>query len=406
MDNENNKDIKDVSWQQVTNDCSMFSAQAEIKFRNKKFEAKVKKIMKFAIFILIAALSGGVTAAFIIDIKYSDALYPHLPFVINQVTAIRNSDTTRSPLSRVADIVEPALVGVSINEAGFSGGAGQNSICGIVFDSAGYIVTDYHDIEGYKSVYVKLPNKPKVVQAAVIGSNPIADLAVIKVSLQGLQTANFGDSSKLQAGDTVLAVGNASGANEGVMTAGIVCSTNKKYPIGKNKYKLIQTDAKITAENGGGFLCNEDGQVIAINLRKNNGYEVQQYQDDTAYGLAINEARDIIKTIMDSNKISTNSNPNIVAPKVDFGIQVGNNDSQDKNSIKGVYVKELIPGGSAYKAGIKLLDIIIELDKEKVTSSDDFFNILSKHKPGDTISCKVLRDGRQIQLSVVLDEAK
>ncbi|MDP4178494.1 MAG: S1C family serine protease [Bacillota bacterium] len=401
---DDDKQIKNVSLEQSTDDYNLFSSQAEIKFRNRKFETKIKNIMKVVIFILIASISGGITATIIIDIKYSNILYSHFPFVISQVTTIRNSDNTRSTIGRVADIVQPALVGISDKEENFNSNTLESNSCGVVFDSRGYILTSYDGVKDFSNIYVKFPNKPKVIKAIVVGTNPYADIAILKVSLQGLQTISFGDSSKVRMGDTVLALGNSCGTSEGIITSGIVSATDKTLND-KNSYKIILTDAAITSENYGGFLCNEEGNVIAINLKKYNT-SLQFNSDEIEGALAINEAQDLIKKIMDNNNISMNSNPNIVLPKVDFGVEVCNSDLNDKNSIKGIYVKEVHLASSASKAGIKVLDIIIELDKQKIASTDDFYNILSKHKPGDVIPCKVLREGKVIELNVSLYEAK
>ncbi|MBI6872952.1 S1C family serine protease [Clostridium aciditolerans] len=390
MDENRFDSVKDVKWKNVSD------GKGEIKFTNRRTKAKLKGLFKGVAFILIAAVSGGVSGAYIVNKKYSNKAYTPINQSLieskDEDAKTKAVDLPKTNITKVAETVSPAVVGISNKAEGYFGVQDVGSGSGIIFDPNGYIVTNNHVIEGATKITVKL-SSGKTLPATLIGTDPRSDLAVIKVDAQNLPVAKFGDSSKVKVGDIAIAIGNPLGEEfSGSVTAGIISALNRKIQYGGAIYKVLQTDAAINPGNSGGPLCNETGEVIGINSLK---IGAEANAEGMGFAIGINEAKDIIKSLMDYGKVSRPS----------LGIY-GQGVVSEKNNIQGVYIREVVQGSGASVAGIKPTDIIIELDKKKITKVEDLSDVLDKHKVGDTIQCKIWRNGKTIEVNITLSDVK
>lgn len=390
MDDSKFDEIKDVKWHSIN------SEEGKIKFTNRKNRTKLINFIKGITFVLIASVSGGISGAYIIDKKYSNKNYtPSNQSLIQpkeEGAQTKTADIPKNSITKVAETVGPAVVGISNKAEGFFGLQDVGSGSGIIFDPNGYIVTNNHVIEGAAKVTIKL-SSGKILNASVVGADPRSDLAVIKVDAQNLPTAKFGDSSKVKVGDVAIAIGNPLGEEfAGSVTAGIVSALNRRIQYGGTIYKVLQTDAAINPGNSGGPLCNEAGEIIAINSLKMGA---EQNAEGMGFAISINEAKSIIKSLMDYGKVTRPS----------LGIY-GQDVISEKNNIQGVYVREVVIGSGADVAGIKPTDIILELDKKKITKFENLADVLDKHKIGDIVICKIWRSGKTIDVNITLSEVK
>jgi len=186
-----------------------------------------------------------------------------------------------------------------------------------------------------------------------------------------------------------IAIGNPLGEEfAGTVTAGIVSAINRKIQYGGALYKLIQTDAAINPGNSGGALCNDAGEIIGINSLKEKA-------EGIGFAISINEAKDIIKSLMDYGKVS----------RPYLGV-AGKTISSEQTGVSGVYVAEVVQGSGAAAAGIKPTDIIVELDGKKVTKFEDLADILDTHKVGDTVKAKIIRNSKYKEGNIILSEMK
>lgn len=390
MDENRFDSVKDVKWKNVSD------GKGEIKFTNRRTKSKLKGLFKGVAFILIAAVSGGVSGAYVVNKKYSNKAYTPINQSLvepkEESSKINTADISKNAITKVAEVVSPAVVGISNKAEGFFGLQDAGSGSGIIFDPSGYIVTNNHVIEGATKVTIKL-SSGKILNATLVGADPRSDLAVIKVDAQNLPVAKFGDSSKVKVGDIAIAIGNPLGEEfSGSVTAGIISALNRKIQYGGAIYKVLQTDAAINPGNSGGPLCNEAGEVIGINSLK---IGAEANAEGMGFAIGINEAKGIIKSLMDYGKVSRPS----------LGIY-GQGVVSEKNNIQGVYIREVVQGSGAAAAGIKPTDIIVELDKKKVTKVEDLSDVLDKHKVGDTIQCKIWRNGKTIEVNITLSDMK
>lgn len=383
---DNNDKVKDVAWESVEDrQCG------EIKFRKQK--SRVRGIFKLIALVVIAAISGSVSSIYIVNKRYSEIININENNLNNKNT-ISNTEIQSNAIGRVAEVVGPAVVGITKSTKGTLNGVNKSTGSGIILDPNGYIVTNYHVIEGADQINVKLANSVKSLKAKFIGSDSTSDLAVIKIEAKNLPTAKFGDSSKVRVGDIAIAIGNPIGEEfAGSVTAGIISALNRKIQYGGSVYKVLQTDAAINPGNSGGALCNAIGEVIGINSLKLGG-SIQQNIEGIGFAIASNEASDIVEQIMKYGRVAR--------PRI--GIYGRDAISEKNDNIKGVYVQEVIKSSGADVAGIRPTDIIIELDGKKITSFQELLAITEKHKIGDVVKCKIWRNGNTIDVTITLSD--
>jgi serine protease Do len=269
---------------------------------------------------------------------------------------------------------------------------------GIIISPDGYIVTNNHVVDGAVNVKVTL-NDRRVLDAKVIGTDKLTDLAVIKVDAHNLPALPWGDSSTLKPGQTVLAFGSPFGYFQDSVTRGIVSAVNRENPYRDDARKpggYIQTDAAINPGNSGGALVNSHGELVGINT-----FIISDSGSFAGAGFAI--PSDLAKTVADQL---------IAHGAVHHGyLGIGLNDVTPDNAesfnlkeATGALVAEVTPDSPAARAGIQHGDVIDELNGRKVVDSSALQVAVSEEQPGQTISLGILRNGKPMTLSVKLGE--
>jgi serine protease Do len=271
---------------------------------------------------------------------------------------------------------------------------GQGS--GVIISPDGYIVTNNHVVNGAVDIRVTMTDR-RIFPAKLVGSDPLTDLAVIKVDAGKLPSVPFGDSTKLHPGQSVLAFGNPLGFRFTV-TRGIVSALNRPNPFGdpRKPGEFIQTDAAINPGNSGGPLVNVRGEVVGINTFLVSGTGGFQ-----GMGFAI--PSQIVQPTVESL---------IKYGKVRHGyIGIGISDvtpDQAKffhvEDAVGAVVTQVQPDAPGAKAGLKVGDVIRELDGKPVNDAGELQVMVQQRQPGDTVALKVLRDGKPMKISVTLQE--
>lgn len=276
---------------------------------------------------------------------------------------------------------------------------------GVLVSSEGYILTNHHVVEGADDLQVGLYDN-RTYAAKLIGTDPLTEVAVIKIVGADLPVARLGNSERMEVGEWVLAVGNPLGLNSSV-TAGIVSAKGRSIGIIRDtgnreeagSYAIenfIQTDAAINRGNSGGALVNLHGEVIGINtaIASNTGY----YQ---GYGFAIpiNLAKKIMNDLIDKGYVTRawlGIGMNNVTPNMAKYYKL------DKR--QGVFVQSVVENSPAQKAGIKAADIILSLNGKTVKQSNEIQNTIALMNPGETITLKVLREEGEKTIKVKLGQ--
>jgi len=267
---------------------------------------------------------------------------------------------------------------------------------GVIISPDGYIVTNNHVVDGAVDVRVTMSNR-KILPAKVVGTDPLTDLAVLKIEGKDFPSVPWGDSTALHPGQTVLAFGNPYGFRFTV-TRGIVSALNRPNPFSDNRRKpgeFIQTDAAINPGNSGGPLVSARGEVVGINT-----FLISPSGTFSGMGFAIPTqiVHPTVDTLIRDGKITHGY------------IGIGISDVTPENSkffkmtdASGAVVTQVEPGSPGEKGGLKVGDVITELDGKKVGDSGELQVEVGQRRPGTTIKLEVLRDGKQLNIAVTLE---
>ncbi|MBK8805749.1 MAG: Do family serine endopeptidase [Bacteroidales bacterium] len=266
---------------------------------------------------------------------------------------------------------------------------------GVIVKENGYIITNNHVIDGADDIEITLHDN-RTFKATVLGTDASTDLALLKIEEVNLPFVEFANSDDVLVGEWVLAVGNPFNLNSTV-TAGIVSAKARNINILKDKYAIesfIQTDAAINPGNSGGALVNLNGELVGINTAIASPTGAY-----SGYGFAV--PSNIVKKVIDDLGEFG------VVQRGFIGVMIRSVDAQlakekELKVSEGVYVDSLVKNGSADEAGIKIGDVILEIESIPVKSSPELQEIIGRHKPGDIVSVKIDRKGDVEIIKVVL----
>lgn len=262
---------------------------------------------------------------------------------------------------------------------------------GFIINEEGYILTNYHVIQGAQEISVTLSNDVTTT-AQVINYDENQDVAMIKITDESVEipaTVELGDSDALQPGEEVIAIGTPLSTElSSTVTKGIISATSRSVAVESGvTMNLIQTDAAINAGNSGGPLVNTKGEVVGINSSKISGEAVE----GIGFSIPINDIKDKIESLS--------------KPILNLGISVRTIDeslSKQLNMEQGLYIVEVTEFSSAEKAGLKAGDIIVKADGTRITTFDEFKEIKNAKEEGDDISLEVVRNGESKTINVTL----
>ena len=277
---------------------------------------------------------------------------------------------------------------------------------GVIYTTAngkGYIVTNNHVISGAAKVKVILASG-KTISAKVVGKDSTSDLAVLSIDSKYVtQTASFGDSSSLQSGQTVIAIGSPEGSEyASTVTQGIISSPSRTITYNSNQMTVIQTDAAINSGNSGGALVNSDGQVIGINSMKLSSSSSGDSVEGMGFAIPSNEVVTIVNQLVKKGKITRPQLGIKVAAIAELNSYYTKQLGISTSLKKGLYVASVTSGSAAASAGIKKGDVITAADGKTVNDVATLHSILYSHNVGDKVKITVNRNGKTMTFTVTL----
>ena len=310
------------------------------------------------------------------------------------------SGARNTPIVQAAKKVGPTVVGITnkayvrdffnrvqLAERGYGSG--------VIYDKSGLIVTNNHVVDGASEIIVSLADG-RSAQGKVLGTDAATDLAVVKIDLDNLPVAEFGDSSTVQVGEPAIAIGNPLGMEfRGSVTVGIISALNRSVEIGEKKFTLFQTDAAINPGNSGGALVNADGEIIGINSAKIGVSNVE----GMGFAIPINNVKPIIKELAAKGRVA---HPYVGASLIDKDI--ANHYGFDMDLHDGLFIMKLSKGGPLARSGARTGDIITEFNGVKVHTVAALRDEIAKHHVGDQVNITILRNEIQMTLAVTLQE--
>lgn len=310
----------------------------------------------------------------------------------------------------VANKVRPSIVGIKVEFLVNSIFSRSQTVSaegsGVIITEDGYILTNNHIVSSTSSSsssYYEVGKANKIVvtlygddteyEAKIVGTDELTDLAVIKIEKTDLTAAELGDSDTVQVGEFSMAVGNPLGLNSSV-TGGLISAVNRKVTDSDGKtYTLIQTDAAINSGNSGGALVNSKGQVIGINTLKLQGNGIE----GMGFAIPINSTKEIYEQLIQYNKVKR--------PYIGItGMDLDKETAEYNKLVEGIYVRAVEDFSPAQKADIRIGDVIIEADGTSITTMDQLTEIKNSHKIGDSFKLKLVRDGKEKEITLTLAE--
>lgn len=397
--------------------------------------------------VVIAALLGGTVAAggttLLNNLGRSQGAGQQAgnpPIIVN------NKDSV-NVVTAAAQKASPSVVTIAVSGKN-DGASGSGSGSGIILDSSGHILTNNHvvTLDGKISnpgIQVRL-NDGRVFNAKITGTDPLSDLAVIKIDAPNLTPATLGDSSKLNVGDTVIAIGTPLQLSlSNTVTDGIVSANNRTIsvassavpkqqsdssqdqrgpfnfappdgsaPSGKGQgsisINVIQTDAAINPGNSGGALVNTQGQVVGVNvaIAGTGSSDSQESKGNIGIGFSIpiNVAQRIAKELIDNGKASHGQLGVTARPQAAGGSQSSSRNGGSSFSV-GALLADVQDGSPAQKAGLKAGDVITKVGDRQITDASSLTAAIREQPGGATVKISYLRDGQEQTVDVTLGNA-
>ncbi len=362
----------------------------------------IKIILVAAIVGLVAALLGGVFYTLVLR-----RFLPATPIQSKQVVIDQ-----QSAVISVAKKVGPSVVSIVSSSSQIDPFSGSSQLqetgagTGMIVTTDGLILTNKHVVSDGQTFTVITSDGKQYKNAKVIGTDPSNDIAFIKVDGGSFTPVELGDSDKVEVGQSVVAIGNALGQFQNSVTTGVI--SGKSRPItassGNSAEKLtglFQTDAAINPGNSGGPLVDIDGKVIGMNTAV-----AGEGAQNIGFAIPINDAKADLASIQSKGKISR---AYIGVRYIPLNAQIAqaNNLSVSEGAL--VYGSgsnlAVVPGSPAAKAGLTQGDIIVKYNGQAVTENNPLSGHIAKSKPGDTVTLTILRDGKQQDIKVTLEEA-
>lgn len=322
----------------------------------------------------------------------------------SQVSLTNYSDTAIYAAQKALPSMVSISVEYDVNYMGMKKPvAGSGS--GVILSEDGYILTNNHvissadsssfyQVSDAKSIKVKIYGDDTEYSAEIIGTDSQTDLAVLKIDKTGLTPVEFGDSSSVQIGEFVLAIGNPYNLDYSV-TAGIISALNREMTVENTTYNVIQADCAINSGNSGGALVNSKGEVIGITTLKLAGDGIE----GVSFAIPVNETVPIYKELIEKGKISR--------PFVGIsGIDLDEATAIRNGLTKGIYVDSVVSGSGAEDAGIMAGDVIVSFDGKDVSTMDELNAIKNTKNIGDKIEIKLYRKSELKTFTITLKEAE
>lgn len=359
-----------------------------------------KKVKPYLAALLIGIFVGGGFGVGCANLGANDEPKTHtLDLKTPEIGNISASRMT--PAVVAAQKVGPAVVGIT-NKAvvrdwftNRSALVEKGTGSGVIIDAKGYIVTNNHVIEGAKEIVVSFADGT-TVEGKLVGSDPVTDLAVVKVDVKNLPVAELGDSDALIVGEPAIAIGNPLGLEfQGSVTSGVVSALNRSLDVGERKFKLIQTDAAINPGNSGGALVNAEGQVIGINTVK----LVVKGVEGMGFAIPINSVRPIVEDLVAQGRIAR-AYMGINVLEKEQALQAG----YPYEIEKGVVVVNIGDNTPASNVGMRRGDVIVRFGGHDIDKYADLRQALDAHRAGDNVKVDIVRASQPMTIDIVLGE--
>lgn len=373
----------------------------------------------YAVFVVVTAVVAALAGAAAGGVAVYQAVQNRtsLPQPIRQVIPANHTNANQTLILNTTDIetsitesvkkVGPAVVtvvGTISGQLTIFGPTGDQTVSGTGFfiTGQGYIITNNHVVEGTREVSIILSDGTQQT-AAIVGTDPYSDIAVLKTDGNVPAVASLGNSEVLDPGETVIAIGSPLGDFKNTVTVGVVSATGRSIDTGQGYAieNLIQTDAAINQGNSGGPLLDLAGEVIGVNTLIVRSTDSGGVAEGLGFAIPINTAQAVAQQIIQQGYFAR--------PYMGISFQPINPEIAVRYNLPaqwGVYITAVEPGGPASDGGLQEGDIITKVGEVTLDETHSYVNALFRYQPGDAINLVVMRGAEELQLQVTLGEAQ
>lgn len=361
-------------------------------------EKKMKKFLKVLLVFAVAFVGGfagsyaygqytGKQEAAVTTAESESANQP-VSYVVKE-----SSDLKSAIKKAYGTVVEIQVKSTSTNVFyGESSSIGLGS--GVIVSEDGYIITNNHVVQNSDEITVKTQDGTEY-SAELIGTDVKTDLAVIKIEASGLEYAKLADSDKVEIGDDAIVIGNPLG--EGISVSnGIISAKDRQVTVRKQTMYLLQTNAAVNEGNSGGGLFDINGDLIGIVNAKSASNILTGSVEGLGYAIPSNTVQKIAKELVENG---------YVKDRATMGVMLSDLEQSTSEFEKGVYVTGVVEGSAAEKAGLQMYDRIVEFDGTAVSTYTEINRLILKYEVGDTVTLKIVREGKEITATLKLQEA-
>lgn len=371
--------------------------------------------------ILVILLLGIVTVMGILNVKLFHELRKQEDCAISfssvetEAAMIQNPQTGEEPQEEPVQVQEPvstrqsepmslqdiytknipSVVSITCTRDG-----GSSYGTGVIYDEMGYIITNAHVVEKALAIQIRLTDD-RVLNAQVVGSDEISDLAVLYVEAENLTAAQFGDSAKLRVGDSVVAIGDPLGVEfRGTYTDGIISAINRDVDVNGHTMTLIQTNAALNTGNSGGPLIDCYGQVVGINTMKIKNVTNANSVEGLGFAIPSGTARAVAQQLISQGYVSGRPTLGLEGETLQTFYQ------HYYDLPNGLYITHVDRESDAYEKGIRPRDILMYVDENRITTMSELNQVLGQHQVDDVVTVIIYRGGKQYQLELTMMEDK
>lgn len=367
----------------------------------------------FKVFVITFLVLTFAAAGSALGLSIHNYLADDAPITVNYGSDGNSANFTEGSIAEVAARVAPGVVSI-LTETRTTSWFGQSSTqtsagTGMIVTKDGYVLTNKHVIDGARSITVILDDGTTYENVELVGSDPLNDVAFLKIKdVSDLPTVTLGDSKTINAGQQVIAIGNALGQYQNTITSGIISGVgrsltayNSDMSASENLTDMIQTDAAINAGNSGGPLVNAAGEVIGINTATSSD------ADGIGFAIPISSVKGMLKHLIASGSATraylgayyVNLTPDI-AETYELPVTAG------AYLFTANSTAPIVAGSAAEKAGLKEKDIITKVNGVEIGRAGSLSTLIGEFAPGDTIQLTILRDGKEHTINLTLDSYK
>ena len=367
-----------------------------------------------AVVAILGSVGGALLTGFIGDLKGDHVTEEAAPstevvqqedytLTVHQLPQQLNSNDVGKSLTPVEIYEHTVNSVVGIKTEATTNVFGQEAVSasagsGFILSADGYVITNSHVVNNADTIYVELFNEESY-KAELVGYDTSFDIAVLKIEAEGLIPVTVGDSDTLKVGEEVAAIGNPLGELTFTMTTGILSALDREINTDGNPQNMLQTNAAINSGNSGGPLFDMNGNVIGVTTAKYSGTSTSGATiEGLGFAIPINTALKVAYDLAEHGYVRDQAYLGVTVSTLDtktasyYGLPVGPR------------VEAVTDGSCAQKGGIQVGDIIISLNGEETATHPELLAVLKKCKAGETVELEIYRAGKEMTLTVTLDE--